>query len=815
MPIALALASFLLNLVLGWLVLYSNPKRSTNQQYFFLSSIGSLWLLALAFSFGCKDQGPFLFWVRTTCVLGAFVPLGFSFVRVAIIEPGITFRSLIRKSSWQIVGLLSLAAFSVTPYHIQGVSFPSTGIPNTINGTLPFAYPLGFLIATAHETWMIIRGLRKSRGIKRFELSFLLIGAGILIVLGALPILVVPLVAANSQGVIAAPLWIISMDAVIAYGIITKRILDVGSLTRRAISLTLFAGYVVIAYFSIFTITSKITGTGSLRGTLAIPNIASTLVLLLTMNWARGFLDRTLIKRIDPVGDWKNAREPLEAMSNQQELVTAFESIVREIATTDRAAVRMLLPDQRLDPIETLLQTSAPRKPILREALGRRRNRASMEPAIATLDAGKWALAIGIFQEDALIGVVYLAERLSGRLYSQREQQALSFIVDQFSNTLANLTLNHEVAKRDIESKTLLDNLVSGVVAVDIDGKVTTTNPEARRILGHKSASIEDITLPQEIEDVLQTILTADKGAHHAEIEVHLDESALTPSTLRVGGARLLSNDQQPTGALLVIHDISSERQLERHVRHSDRLATIGKVSASVAHEIKNPLVAIKAFAQLLPERKTDEAFLAQFSRLVDGEVERINTAIGGLLNYARTESKPFSAISVHQEIKDSADLLSAEFRKKHLHVELDLVASRDAIMGDASQIKQMLVNLLLNANDAMENHGHVVIATRVTDAEGATLINGSATTDGKLLEVTITDDGEGIPEVDVNQVLMPFFTTKKGGTGLGLPLVASLVSQHGGTMRIDSTPGEGTSITLSFPLLDGQAIAGSPLGLS
>ena len=160
--------------------------------------------------------------------------------------------------------------------------------------------------------------------------------------------------------------------------------------------------------------------------------------------------------------------------------------------------------------------------------------------------------------------------------------------------------------------------------------------------------------------------------------------------TLRVGGAILSDKDGQSIGALLVIHDISQQRQLERHVRHSDRLATIGKVSAGVAHEIKNPLVAIKSFVQLLPERKTDQAFLDSFSRLVDSEVGRIDTAIGGLLNYARTESTELMVVSLHHEVRSAVELLGAEFKKKRIDVSLNLEAAKDGLEGHAEQIKQL-----------------------------------------------------------------------------------------------------------------------------
>ena len=220
-------------------------------------------------------------------------------------------------------------------------------------------------------------------------------------------------------------------------------------------------------------------------------------------------------------------------------------------------------------------------------------------------------------------------------------------------------------------------------------------------------------------------------------------------------------------------------------------------------------MVAIKAFAQLLPERLKDEAFLEKFSTLVDGEVERINTTIGGLLSYARNEQVEFELVNVHEAVQASVDLLSAEFRKKRVEVRFRLDAKRDAIEGHAGQLRQIFVNLLLNANDAIKALGTIEVASRVLDQQGNLAFNGSVKTKGNLLEVTVSDNGEGISAKEIRQVLMPFFTTKKGGTGLGLSLTSSLVSQHHGTIEIESSPNQGTTVTLRFPLI-GETIAPS-----
>lgn len=783
----IALVSLGLNLVLGVLVLWANPHRLANRQYLVLTLFGSLWLGALVASFASKEPATFLAWVRTASIIGCLVPIGFRMVRLAVLSGESSHWTLLKQCRWQLLAYLFLIPFCISPLYMEGVRFFPGRIPEPSEGALVFLFPLWFLIITGNEVYQLIRGLREARGLRQLELQFLLASIGILVVLGILPSMVIPLVAEDSQAVMFAPLWVLLMDAVIAYGIATKQIMEVRSVVRRLVSGLALACYLSSCYALTYWVASHLLGGATFFHDITWASLLATLVVVLTMGSAQHrlkiFLSRAFARedRIDSLAGWRRAAAVTRVAKDRGELFQAFETILREVAGTDRAVV-MEAGDSSL--IETRLQRD--RAPLSSHHLSRRRGGEENDAIMRELATNGWEVALGIPGKEGLRVVVYLAERLSGRLYSESDLAALDDLVRRFGNVLENASLSTEVANREIVYQTLLDNLVSGVVAFDMQGRITHRNPEAIRLLGGEGVD----TLPEAFRALLGDILEKGREARNEEWELLDPDDPEISRSVRVGGAPLRDQEGVHLGALIVIHDISEERRLEKHVRQSDRLATIGKVSASVAHEIKNPLVAIRAFAQLLPERIQDKEFLSTFSNLLDGEVERINRSIGGLLSYARHEQTTLGPISLHEGIEESVRLLAAEFRKKRLEVDLDLRASPDHIMGHAGQWKQIVVNLLLNANDAMDENGHLKISTCV----------GSDAELGDVIEVQIQDDGKGMTASQIRKVLVPFYTTKPGGTGLGLSLTANLVSQHHGTLQFESTPNQGTTAIVRFP---------------
>lgn len=227
-------------------------------------------------------------------------------------------------------------------------------------------------------------------------------------------------------------------------------------------------------------------------------------------------------------------------------------------------------------------------------------------------------------------------------------------------------------------------------------------------------------------------------------------------------------------------------------LQHSERLATIGTMAAVLAHEIRNPLVSIRTFTQLLPERYLDEEYRESFLNLALSEVDRITALVNELLSFARPATHERSPLNLDELVERVATLLDSHARKSGVSLSIETDASMPPIIADEDKINQILVNIVHNAIQACENRskGHVTVST------GRGWINGT-----EAATLTISDDGCGMSEEQVEQAFEPFFTTRTEGTGLGLAIARQLVVNHCGSVTIDSTPGKGTTFTITLPV--------------
>ncbi|MBI4597344.1 MAG: GAF domain-containing protein [Candidatus Omnitrophica bacterium] len=217
-----------------------------------------------------------------------------------------------------------------------------------------------------------------------------------------------------------------------------------------------------------------------------------------------------------------------------------------------------------------------------------------------------------------------------------------------------------------------------------------------------------------------------------------------------------------------------------------ERLAAAGQFAAGMAHEIKNPLSAIKTFAELLPERYQDPDFRGRFFRIVQGEINRINTIVQELLDFAKPAPLELAPTHLSSLVEETLQLLSNQCLKQQVKVTRRFDERGVTFEADGKQLKQMILNLLLNSLEAMDNGGQLTVSTSVREAR---------------LILRITDTGSGIAADQLGAVWDPFFTTKERGMGLGLAIVKGVVERHGGRLQLSSEPGRGTTVELSFPL--------------
>jgi two-component system, NtrC family, sensor kinase len=226
-------------------------------------------------------------------------------------------------------------------------------------------------------------------------------------------------------------------------------------------------------------------------------------------------------------------------------------------------------------------------------------------------------------------------------------------------------------------------------------------------------------------------------------------------------------------------------------IRRADRLSSLGMLTAGLAHEIRNPLVAIRTFTQLLPERYQDEEFRDGFKTLALKEVDRICGLVNDLLNFARPSTPNVSAQDVNEIVDSIARILETEAKEKGVKIEIHLASGLPKIFIDKEQIKQVCMNLILNAIQSIEEPGSVEIGTRLFGENGSK----------RFAQIEVRDTGVGIPQKDIENIFNPFFTTKKDGSGLGLSISHQIIKEHGGYIVVESQVGRGTCFFVRLPV--------------
>src|SRR5213076_307823 len=344
-----------------------------------------------------------------------------------------------------------------------------------------------------------------------------------------------------------------------------------------------------------------------------------------------------------------------------------------------------------------------------------------------------------------LIGIMLLGPRLSGRIYGSTEQSALQVLCGQLAVAIENAVLFTEVQNARIYNEILLQNLTTGVVAADADGRITVFNQEAAQIAGLNSnggeRTVDD--LPTPLRDIIQTTLTSGERQEDREVELR---AAAGSTFARASSATFRGQGGELLGALMVVTDITALKRLELQIRRSDRLASLGTLSAGMAHEIKNPLVSIKTFAQLLPERYQDSDFRDTFSNLIGHEIDRIDSLVNQLLRFARPAKPVLAPMHVHDVLEKSLQLVGHRLYQKEIKLTRSWQADVDTIRADADQLEQVFLNFFLNAMDAMKRGGEMEVSTEIRPAEDwvadVTGTNGDVR---EIFRITIRDNGEGI----------------------------------------------------------------------
>jgi signal transduction histidine kinase len=818
------------NIALGVLVFRTNPRRVTNQIFLFLSALLVCWLLLLGLAFLANQPADAIRLIRGCLCAAVFFPLAFEYMRVSIVNPADTKGVILRRHPVWLGVTVVMAGLALSPFLVTGVRWPDANsarnaIPEPIYGPLFFVFVLCFVLLLGLLVWRFAKSLPHCERIQREELLFILLGAGTSIFVVVILAMVVPLFTGSSQTVKFTPMAVIVLYAFIAYGIATRRIMGVAYFVRVGTAYVLLALYLACLYVGTWWLVvwmAKALGPGFSMLPYVVASLVVAFSLAPAQGWMQRFANRLFVSTacLDIATVIQSANRILRSISTVDTLLADFADTVGRAVGTDRVMILVAEKDRYVQRfphtpagrqesftadeslLSVLRQTN---EPLVPELMRRVRATPLVAEACRAVEQMQMAAAVGMRSPEGMEGVVVFGPRLSGRIYGAPEQQTLQLLCNQLAVALNNARLYTQVQDGKIYNDILVDSLASGVIAAGTDGVITVFNREARRLTHLEAADIRGRSLrdlPSPLAAVLATALQEMVGQRDRELALGQEGDEGTP--VRVSSAVFYGHTGRILGAFLVMNDLTAVKRLESQVRRSDRLASLGTLAAGMAHEIKNPLVSIKTFTQLLPERYDDLDFRETFFSLVGNEVKRIDQIVNQLLRFSRPSRPNLAPTALHGILTNTLNLMTQQMRQSNVRLVRNFESPSDHILADGDQLNQAFINFALNALESMTAGGTLTVATGTADP--TRVPPGARAGNGNWLQITITDTGEGITQEHLARIFDPFFTTKSQGTGLGLSVAHRIVTEHGGLVDVTSEVGRGTSFYLILPLIPPEA---------
>ncbi|NIM20610.1 MAG: PAS domain S-box protein [Candidatus Latescibacteria bacterium] len=364
-----------------------------------------------------------------------------------------------------------------------------------------------------------------------------------------------------------------------------------------------------------------------------------------------------------------------------------------------------------------------------------------------------------------------------------------------------NLTLAEEVEKRTQELNSseerylnLIESSVDAIIVSDLHGVVTLFNRGAEEILGYEAEEVLGKRFHDYYAGGVEEAAKFTKLLYEKErvqnYEVLLKTKNRGVITLSVSSSLLKDRQGNYSGILGVGKDMTARRELQKQLMQAERLATIGRMSSQVAHEIRNPLSSISLHVELLEEEILERMQIrgqevAEILNAIHREIKRLYEITEDYLQFARLPKPELEVGDVNGVFAALLDFYSEELASRNLTVRKDFASGKLAALVDESQLRRAILNLLKNAADASNPGGEIQVKTENNDGH---------------VEIVVCDSGGGISEADMDKIFEPFYSTKEMGTGLGLPLTEQIVREHHGTIHCESKLGEGSRFVISLP---------------
>ncbi len=384
------------------------------------------------------------------------------------------------------------------------------------------------------------------------------------------------------------------------------------------------------------------------------------------------------------------------------------------------------------------------------------------------------------------------------------------------------LSRGEELAETERELKSvrlstdsILTNMSSGLVVTDMEGRMLAVNPAALEILGFEpDEQIEGRNI-RELEPFLSKLvneleLAIETGTPRKRGEIQIENRNGTVLPLGLSISILRDEKGEEKGGIVLFQDLAEVHRMREKVRQADKMAAIGRLSASIAHEIRAPLASICGSIEMLRGELDLSGENRELMDLIMKESDRLDNIITDFLEFARMKKPTLSSIDVEKCLREVVTLLRhSPIQEKRISIEVECRCPAARILADDEQIRQVFLNIMINACEAMGPRGLLSVAV----TEVTTLLDEERVEEN-CIRIDFENDGPPIPADVLPRLFEPFFTTKEGGTGLGLAIAARIIESHGGQIKVESREGSSTLFSVFIPVTGQGAEQENPEGI-
>lgn len=361
---------------------------------------------------------------------------------------------------------------------------------------------------------------------------------------------------------------------------------------------------------------------------------------------------------------------------------------------------------------------------------------------------------------------------------------------------------------RSDPSKTTPEPLGEGIIAFDADRKVIVANSHALDLMGW-SIGVEGVGSSALFENIPELLALVDRAFVDGVFVTHQDAVISSgdphPRHLRISTSAARFGDN--SGVVVVLRDVSDVKHMEHEIYRADKMTALGRLAASVAHEVRNPLGAMALQLQLLEEDavempESDRVRLLRRLNIANAEIKRLDRIVGNFLRFSREPQVRLERLSLNDVVRRVFDLVKPEAREQEVNLVLEMSKGLPAVDGDEGQLAQAVLNITVNAFHAIQD--------RRSRRETLGTVRASTWLDAdNTVRLSIQDDGEGISNVDLDRVFEFYYTTKDEGTGLGLSIAQRIIYEHGGRIDVDSEHGDGATFIIVLPVAGQNTMTG------